>query len=81
MFAFESLNGGLFVDGENERVLQRIKIKPHDLGRLGRKVGIVAFAPAFARGQIDLLGAQNRQTYWTSTSLSAAAIKGPVQRA
>ena len=58
LFAFQSLDGGLFVDGENQGVLRRIKIKPHDFGRLRRKVGIVAFAPAFTRGKIDLLGAQ-----------------------
>ncbi len=58
LFAFQSLDGGLFVDRKHERVARRIKIKPHDFGRLRRKIGVIARAPAFARGKIDLLGAK-----------------------
>ena len=58
LFAFQSLDGGLFVDGEHQGVARRIEIKPHDFGRLRRKIGVVALAPAFARGKIDLLGAK-----------------------
>ncbi len=55
---FERLNGRLFVDSKHDRVVRRGQVKPDNLGRLGCKFRIVADAPGFAPGEIDLLGAQ-----------------------
>src|ERR1700677_1637941 len=55
---FERLKGRLFVDSKHDRVVRRGQVKPDNLGRLGGKFRIVADAPGFAPGEIDLLGAQ-----------------------
>ena len=55
--------------------------------RWSRLIGIggrdrpVRAAPGLASREINLVAARNRQTYWTSTSPSSPASRGPVQRA
>src|SRR4051812_26196420 len=56
--AFERLDMWLLIDGDDQRALGRVEVEPNDLGRLGGKFGIVADAPRFAPGQIDLLRPQ-----------------------
>jgi hypothetical protein len=55
---FERLDRRLFVDGQHDGVVRRRHVEPDDLGRLGNKVGIVAFTPGFAAGKVNLLSAK-----------------------
>src|SRR5262245_2131322 len=55
---FQRLNRGFFIDTENNRLGGRINIKPDHIGGLRRELGIVALAPGFAGGKIDLVLAQ-----------------------
>ena len=45
----QRLDRGLFVDTDHDGVLRRRQIEPDDLGGLGGKIGIIAFAPRLAR--------------------------------
>jgi hypothetical protein len=56
--AFERLNGRLFVDREHDGVVGRGHVELDDLGRLGRKLRVVADAPRLAAREIDLVRAQ-----------------------
>src|SRR6202040_2499520 len=56
--ALQGLDRGLFIDRKNKRVFRRIEVKPDNLGGFRRKIGIVAFAPAFAGREIDVLSAE-----------------------
>lgn len=56
--AFERLDRRLFVDGEHDGVFGRCQVEPDDLGGLGRELGVVADAPGFAPGKVDLVCAQ-----------------------
>ena len=44
----QSLDGGLFVDTENNRLGRRIDIKADHIGSFRRERGVVVFAPGFA---------------------------------
>src|SRR6516164_4061755 len=54
----ERLDRGLLVNAHHDRILGWGHVEPNDIGGLGCEIGIVALAPAFAPGQIDLLLAQ-----------------------
>ena len=54
----QRLDRGLFVDAEDNRVLRRGHVEPDHIGGLGGELRIVALAPGFAPGEVDLLGAQ-----------------------
>src|SRR5260370_3724625 len=51
------------------------------LGDLGVKLGAVLWEQDLRAARSILWVRRNRQTYWTSTSPSASASRGPVQRA
>ena len=55
---FQGLDRRLLIDTENNRVFGRRHIKTDHIGGLCRKIRIVALAPAFAPGQINLLFTQ-----------------------
>jgi hypothetical protein len=77
----QRLDRGLFVDADDDGVLGRRHVERDHVGSLGDELGIVALAPGFAPGKVDLLRTQEGQICWTSTSPSSAASNGPVQRA
>ena len=77
----QRLDRGLFVDADDDRILGRRHVQPDHVGGLGGKFGIVALAPGFAPGKVDLLRTQEAPDMLDSTSPSAAASNGPVQRA
>src|SRR5258708_15583406 len=54
----QRLDRGLFVDADDNRVLGRRHVEPDYVGGLGYERGILALAPGFASGEVDLLGAQ-----------------------
>ena len=54
----QRLDRGLFVDADDDRVLGRRHVEPDHVGGLGDELGIVALAPGFAPGEVDLLRAQ-----------------------
>ena len=56
---FQGLNGWFFIDGQDERILGRIKIETHDVGGLARKLRVSGNAPTVAPFQFDALLAQN----------------------
>src|ERR1700694_3899189 len=56
--ALQRLDRRLLVDGQNQSIFGRLHVKADHRSRLGREIGIVAFAPALAPGEIDLVGAQ-----------------------
>src|ERR1700730_7013678 len=56
---FQGLNGWLFIDGKNERILGRIQIKTHNVRRPARKVRASGNAASVAQSQLDALLAQN----------------------
>src|ERR1700756_3782315 len=56
---FQSLNGWLFIDGKDERVLGRVEIKTNNVGGLAGKLRVSGNAPAVAPFQFDALLAQN----------------------
>lgn len=56
--ALQRLDRRLLVGGQNQGVFGRLHVEADHRGRLGREIGIVAFAPALAPGEIDLVGAQ-----------------------
>ena len=55
---FQCLDRRLLIDTENDRLGRRVDIEADHIGSLRGKRGIVALAPRFARGQIDLVLAQ-----------------------
>src|SRR6202043_1316099 len=56
---FQGLNGWLFIDGKDERILGRIEIKTHNVGGVARKLRVSGNAPTVAPFQFDALLAQN----------------------
>src|ERR1700726_28246 len=56
---FQGLNGWLFIDSKDERILRRIEIKTHNVGGLARKLRVSGNAPTVAPFQFDALLAQN----------------------
>src|SRR5215469_5757767 len=56
---FQGLNGRFFIDGKDERILGRIEIKTHNVGRLAGKLRVRRNAPTVAPFQFDALLAQN----------------------
>src|SRR5260370_33594977 len=54
----QRLDRGLFVDADDNRVLGRRHVEPDYVGGLGYERGILALAPRFASGEVDLLGTQ-----------------------
>ena len=56
--ALQRLDARLLVDRQHDGVLRRVQVEADDLGRLGDELGIVALAPGFTAGQVDLLPAQ-----------------------
>ena len=54
----QRLDRGLLIDTDDDRVLGRRHIEPDHVGGLGGELRIVALAPGFAPGEVDLLGAQ-----------------------
>lgn len=55
---FKCLDRRFLIDAQDNSVLRRRQIEADHIGGLCRKIWVVAFAPAFASGQIDLLLAQ-----------------------
>src|SRR5215218_8141227 len=72
----QRLDRGLFVDADDDRILGRRHVQPDHVGGLGGKFGIVALAPGFAPGKVDLVGAQEAPDILDTPS--AAASNGPV---
>src|SRR5260370_7182917 len=56
--ALQRLDRGLCVDADDNRVLGRRHVEPDYVGGLGYERGILALAPRFASGEVDLLGTQ-----------------------
>jgi hypothetical protein len=54
----QCLDRRLLVDTENNRLGGRIDIKADHIGGFRRKLGVVALAPGFAGGKIDIVLAQ-----------------------
>ena len=54
----QRLDRRLLVDADDDRVLGRRHVEPDHIGGLGDELGIVALAPGFAPGEVDLLRAQ-----------------------
>ena len=54
----QSLDRRLFIDTENNRLGGRIDIKADHIGGFRHELGVVALAPGFAGGKIDLVLAQ-----------------------
>src|ERR1043165_1471431 len=50
----QRLDRGLFVDADDDSVLGWRHVKPDHVGSLGDELGIVALAPGFAPGKVDL---------------------------
>src|SRR5258705_12147306 len=49
------IDGVLLVDTENNRLGRRIDIKADHIGSFRRKRGVVALAPGFAGGKVDIV--------------------------
>src|SRR5450432_3399066 len=79
--SLQSLDRRLFVHAQHNGVLGRSDIEANNIGGFGGKVRVVALTPGLASREVILWLRRNRQTYWTSTSPSAPASRGPVQRA
>src|SRR6516165_8177268 len=79
--SLQSLDRGLLVHAQHNGLRGRGNIEADNIGGFGRKVRVLALTPGLASRQVNLVAARNRQTYWTSTSPSASASRGPVQRA
>jgi hypothetical protein len=56
--ALQRLDRGLLIDADDDRVLGRRHVQTDHVGGLGGELRIVALAPGFAPGEVDLLGAQ-----------------------
>ena len=54
----QGLDRRLFVDTENNRLGGRIDIKADHIGGFRRELGVVALAPGFAGGKVDIVLAQ-----------------------
>src|SRR6266446_492625 len=79
--SLQSLDRGLLVYAQHNGLRRRRDIEADNIGGFGRKVRVVALAPGLASHQVNLVAAQEPPDYWTSTSPSASASRGPVQRA
>src|SRR5262245_2095075 len=55
---FQGLDRRLFVDTENNRLGGRIDIEADHIGGFRRELGVVALAPGFAGGKVDIVLAQ-----------------------
>jgi tripartite-type tricarboxylate transporter receptor subunit TctC len=66
---------------EDNGLLGRGDIETDNAGGFGRKVRVVALAPGLASLKIDLVAAKESPDILNSTSPSACASSGPVQRA
>src|SRR5262245_55853234 len=56
--SLQRLDRRLLIDTDDDRVLGRRQVETDHIGGLGGERGIVAFAPGFASGEIDLLRSQ-----------------------
>src|SRR5215831_12884684 len=79
--SLQSLDRGLLVHAQHNGLRGRGDIEADNIRGFGRKVRVVALTPGLAAARSILWLRRNRQTYWTSTSPSAPASRGPVQRA
>ena len=61
--ALQCLDRRLLIDTENDRLGRRIDVQVHDIGGFRRELGVVALAPGFASGKVDLCTLRKRQTY------------------
>ena len=77
----QRLDRGLLVDTDDDGVLRRRHVEPDHVGGLGDELRIVALAPGFAPGQVDLLGAQEAPDILHVDVAERRASNGPVQRA
>jgi hypothetical protein len=59
----QGLDRRLFVDTQNDRLAGRINVKPDHVGGFRHERRIVALAPRLAGGKIDIVLAQEAQTY------------------
>jgi len=57
--ALEGLDRGLLVDAQDHCVVGRVEVQAHDVGRLGRELGVGRDAPAAPSAQADALGLQH----------------------
>jgi hypothetical protein len=53
--ALQRLDRRLLVDANDDRIVGRRHVEADDIGGFGGELGILAFAPAFPSGEIDLL--------------------------
>src|SRR5271155_816531 len=77
----QRLDRGLLVDTDDDRVLGRRHIEPDTSAALATNAGSLLSHQDLRPARSIFCARRKRQTYWTSTSSSAAASKGPVQRA
>src|ERR1700739_4382914 len=79
--SLQSLDRRLFVHAQHNGLLGRGDIEAHDIGGFFRQSWFVVPHQDLRATRSILLLRRNRQTYWTSTSPSAPASRGPLQRA
>lgn len=58
LLSVERLDRRAFVDRQSDGVPGGRHVEPDDFGRLANALGVVAFAPPFAAGHVDIVGAQ-----------------------
>ena len=80
LLALQRLDRQLLVDAEHDSVLGRRHIEADHFGGFGGELGIVAFAPTFARGEVDLLRSEHAPDMLHVDIAERLAINGPVQR-
>src|SRR6266576_6540887 len=78
--SLQSLDRGLLVHAEHNGLRGRGDIEANNIGGFSRKVRVVALTPGLASREVNLVAAQEPPDM-TSTSPSAPASRGPVQRA
>ena len=80
--SLQSLDRGLLVDAQHDRLSPAGDVEADNIGGFGREVRVVALAPGLASHQVNLVAAQEPPDISDmSTSPSASASRGPVQRA
>ncbi len=79
--SLKGLDRGFLVHAQHNSLRGWGDIEANNIGGFGRKVRVVALTPGLASREVNLMATQERHTYWTSTSPSAWASRGPVQRA
>src|SRR4029077_223739 len=79
--SLQSLDRGLLVHTQHNSLRRRGDVKATTSAALAVKFGSLLSHQDLRAARSILWLRRNRQTYWTSTSPSASASRGPVQRA